>query len=144
MKRSGRSVAEASRVIEIDDVLVPMIASGFSAGHRLGEDRALDVLLLGRGLDHEVAVAEVVERLRRRDARERGLARLLGEVALGDLARHVAVDGGKAGLDAVGRDIVEQHVEAGERADMGDAVAHLPGADDADLANLGLHDVRPI
>ncbi len=32
MKRSGRSVAAASRVIEIDEVLVPMMASGLSAG----------------------------------------------------------------------------------------------------------------
>jgi hypothetical protein len=31
MKRSGRSVEAASRVIEIDEVLVAMIASGFSA-----------------------------------------------------------------------------------------------------------------
>ena len=41
-----------------------------------------------------------------------------------------------AGLDAVGGDVVEQHVEAGERADMGDAVAHLAGADHADFANV--------
>ena len=33
MKRSGRSVEEASRVIEIDDVLVPTIAAGLSDGH---------------------------------------------------------------------------------------------------------------
>src|SRR5580704_13248859 len=33
MNRSGRSVEEASRVIEIDDVLVPMIASGLRTGH---------------------------------------------------------------------------------------------------------------
>ena len=32
MKRSGRSVAEASRVIEIEDVLVPTMASGLSVG----------------------------------------------------------------------------------------------------------------
>ena len=34
MKRSGRSVDAASRVIEIDEVLVAMIASGFSEAHR--------------------------------------------------------------------------------------------------------------
>ena len=33
MKRSGRSVWAASRVIEIDEVLVARIASGFSCGH---------------------------------------------------------------------------------------------------------------
>ena len=32
MKRSGRSVAEARRVIEIEEVLVARIASGFRTG----------------------------------------------------------------------------------------------------------------
>ena len=66
MNFSGRSVDEASRVIEIDDVLVPTIASGFSAGQSVGEDLALDLLLLGRRLDDEIAVAELVEAFRRR------------------------------------------------------------------------------
>src|SRR5580658_4525401 len=34
MNRSGRSVAAASRVIEIDEVLVPTMVSGFSDGHK--------------------------------------------------------------------------------------------------------------
>ena len=33
MKRSGRSVAAASRVIEIDEVLVATMASGLMKGH---------------------------------------------------------------------------------------------------------------
>src|SRR6516165_8446600 len=37
MKRSGRSVEEASRVIEIDDVLLPMMASGLSSGQTLAK-----------------------------------------------------------------------------------------------------------
>src|SRR5262245_42547625 len=37
MKRSGRSVAEASRVIEIDEVLLPTIASGLSTGQTLAK-----------------------------------------------------------------------------------------------------------
>src|ERR1700719_1307170 len=37
MKRSGRSVDEARRVIEIDEVLVPMIASGLRTGHSWGK-----------------------------------------------------------------------------------------------------------
>ena len=40
------------------------------------------------------------------------------------------------GLDPVGGEVVEPDVEAGERADMGDAAAHLAGADHADLADL--------
>ena len=60
MKRSGRSVAAASRVIEIDEVLVASIASGFSDGQSCVKILRLTVLVLGRGLDHEIAVAEVV------------------------------------------------------------------------------------
>ena len=66
MKRSGRSVAAASRVIEIDDVLVPTIASGLSIGQSSAKIVALDVFLLGRRLDDEVAVAERLECVRRR------------------------------------------------------------------------------
>ena len=143
MKRSGRSVEAASRVIEIDEVLVPTIASGLSIGQSVGEDLALDVFLLGRRLDDEIAVAELVERLGRRDALERGLALFLGDALAADLPRQVAVDGGEPGIDAVGRDVVEQHVQAGERADMRDAVAHLTGADHADLANWMRHLLRP-
>ena len=142
MKFSGRSVEAASRVIEIDEVLVPTIASGFSVRAEVGENLALDVFLLGRRLDHEIAVAELVERLGRRDARERRLAVLLGDQLARDLPRQVAVDGGEPGIDAVGRDVVEQDVDAGERADMRDAVAHLTGADHADLADCKRHFLR--
>ena len=139
MNCSGRSVEAASRVIEIDDVLVARIASGFSRRTEVDEDLALDVLLLGRRLDDEIAVAERVERFRRRDVLERRLRVLFLDDVLGDLARHVAVDGREPGLDAVGRDVVERHGKAGERADMGDAVAHLAGADHADFANSVRH-----
>ena len=138
MNFSGRSVDDASRVIEIDDVLVPTIASGLSEGQSGGEDLPLDLLLLGRRLDDEVAVAEVVVLLRRTDALERRLAVLFADALAGDLPRHVAVDGRDPGLEAVGVDIVELDVEAGERADMRDAAAHLSRADHADLAD-GMH-----
>ena len=61
MKRSGRSVAAASRVIEIDEVLVASIASGLQHRVERVEDLALQRLVLGRGLDDEVAVAEILE-----------------------------------------------------------------------------------
>ena len=41
MKRSGRSVAAASRVIEIDDVFVAISVSGFRRGHRSAKIFAL-------------------------------------------------------------------------------------------------------
>ena len=58
MNCSGRSVAAASRVIEIDEVLVASIASGLQHRAERVEDLALDVLVLGRRLDDDVAVAE--------------------------------------------------------------------------------------
>ena len=58
MKRSGRSVTAASRVIEIDEVLLARIAPGCRLGSRLREDLALDLLVLGRRLDHQIAVGE--------------------------------------------------------------------------------------
>ena len=95
MKRSGRSVAAASRVIEIDDVLVPTMASGLSDRAERGEDLALDLFLLGRGFDDEIAVAEIGERVGGRDALDRGLALLVADALAADLARQVAVDGGQ-------------------------------------------------
>ena len=61
MNRSGRSVAEASRVIEIVDVLVASSASDAKVRTELGESMAaLDRLVLGDGLDYDVAVAQLV------------------------------------------------------------------------------------
>ena len=142
MNFSGRSVEAASRVIEIDDVLVPTIASGFRCGQRSAKDLALDLFLLARRLDHQIAVAELVERLRRRDALERGLTVFLGDQLALHLARQIAVDRGEPGIDAVAGNIVEQHVHSGERRHMRDAVAHLAGADHADLANCRGHFLR--
>jgi hypothetical protein len=101
------------------------------------EDLALHRLVLGRRLDHDVAVAEGFVGERRPDAIERRLAVGAGDGALRDLAGHVAADRGEPLLDLVLGDVVEAHLEPGERADMGDAVAHLSGADDADGLDLG-------
>ena len=59
MNRSGRSVTEASRVIEIDDVLEASSVVRLQRGAERREDLALDGFVLGRGLDHEVAVGRV-------------------------------------------------------------------------------------
>ena len=58
MNFSGRSVAAPSRVIEIDEVLEASMQYGFRCGVSALEDRALDVFLLGRRLDHQVGLAE--------------------------------------------------------------------------------------
>ena len=71
-------------------------------------DLALDALVLGGGLDDEVAAAEIGHGGRRRNAAHRFLASLLGQLAAGNLTGHVAADRGDAGLDAVLGDVVEQ------------------------------------
>ena len=106
---------------------------------QIGEDLALDVFLLGRGLDHESQAAMASYFSAGLMRAERGLAVVVADRLLADLPRHVAVDGRHAGLDAVARHVVQHHRIARQRADMGDAVAHLPGADHPDTLNIQRH-----
>ena len=61
----------------------------------------------------------------------------------GELAVECGGDLGDALLGALGRDVVELHVIAGERDDMGDAGAHLPRPDHADLPEILRHHSLP-
>ena len=121
-------------MIEIDEVLVAISASGFRRRCQLLEDLTLDLFFLGRRLDHHVAIGEqrVIEA--HLDAAERGILFFFADLAARDLTRQVAVDGFAAALQRLLVDVGHDHIDAGERADMGDAAAHLPGADDADAA----------
>ena len=131
----GRSVDDASRVIEIDDVLVPTIASGLSE-----EQSAEKICRLTSSFS--VAASMTRSHSPKSSYFSAGLMRLSAAWRSSSLIRlrshlpsHVAVDGRDPGLEAVGIDIVEPDVEAGERADMRDAAAHLPRADHADGAD---------
>ncbi len=143
MNFSGRSVEAASRVIEIDDVLLATSVSRLQRRAELREDLALDLFLLGRGFDHQIAIGQTVVGFDRADQLERRLLLLLGDALTADLAGHVAVDRGQRLLEARGRDIVDHDRDPGQRADMGDTVAHLARADDPDLANALRHDLGP-
>src|SRR4029079_8903157 len=107
---------------------------------KLGEYLALDVFLLGRRLDHQIAIGETVVVLSGADALESGGLLVLGNALAGDLARHVAVDRGECLFQARRRNVVDHNRNPGQRADMSDTVAHLARADDADLANALRHD----
>ena len=61
-KRSARLVVAAISVIDSDEVLEAKIACGGAGGVEGLEDLALGVEVLDHHLDHEVAVAEVLER----------------------------------------------------------------------------------
>src|SRR5271163_4722962 len=99
---------------------------------QLFEDLAFDLLFFGRGLDHHVAIVEkrIIES--GGDARQCGLLFGFLDSAAGDLARQVALDRRAPALHRVVVDIDHHDIEAGKRADMGDAAAHLPSADNAD------------
>ncbi len=111
-----------------------MIASGFSTGQSL-------VKILRLTSSFSVAASITRSQSPRssscqagRDALERRLAVVFADRALLHLPGHVAVDGGEAGIDAVSQMSLSATSIAGERADLGDAAAHLSGADDADLS----------
>src|SRR5262249_207216 len=108
-------------------------------GADAGKDRALDLFLLGRRLDDEIAIAEGFERLGRGDALERGLPLLFGDALPPHLPRHVAVVVPNPGLAPAGGPAVELAFDPGKRADMRDAATHLTRPDYADLANMKRH-----
>ena len=133
MKRSGRSVTAARRVIEIEEVLVARIALLLEMRTKVDEDLALDRLVLGGGLDDEVGLAERGKVGAPLNALQRRLHLGIGDDAARDLARHVALDERERAFSTASfLHVVDGHVVAGERDHMGDAVAHLAGADDAD------------
>ena len=66
MNRSGRSVEEASRVMEIEEVLVRG-SLGLQQRTKLGKNLDLRGFILGRRFDHQIAVGELLEVGRRSD-----------------------------------------------------------------------------
>src|SRR5262245_21544722 len=101
-----------------------------------GEDFALDRLVLDGALDHQIAHAEILVRGRGGDLLERVVALCFGDLAGPDLAGEIAVDGGEPRLHPLLAHIVEKHLEARKGTYMGDTVAHLTGANDADFFDL--------
>ncbi len=140
MKRSGFAVTEASRVIEIE--------RGIGGEDRLrlheraegGKNPSLDLLVLRGGLDHEIAVCELVERGGVLNAIEDRLTARLVQLPPCDLARQMAVDRRQRRVDPLLRHVVEKNVHAGLGDDLSDAGPHLPRADDPDRLDVQSHD----
>ena len=130
MTLSGRVVAAASDVIGIDEVLEARIASRRKDGVGAPEDSVLHVGVLDDGLDQEIGCDEVVDG---GDAPEHlvGIsAALLRELA--EALRHRA----ERSVDRARHLVVERDTSAGGRDHLGDAAAHLAGADDEDVLEL--------
>ena len=144
MKRAWSLNAAASEVIGKVEVFEPKIASLADHVLRARDHLFLDLAVLEHGLDDQIAIFQLDEIGRRRDARQHGLA-------IGD-ARRAAIDligeqlfRMRLALRRHLRILIDQHnLQAGERADIGDARAHEPCADHADrLQRLLRHLGRP-
>ena len=132
MNRSGRSVAEASRVIEIDEVLeassVPLPRCGASAAK-------IDFLISSSSVAASMtrsAAPICWQALDGLDAAERRLHRrssMMPRATWRDMLCSMTL---QAGVDPLAADVVQHDLVAGQGADMGDARAHLARADDAD------------
>ncbi len=107
-------------------------------------DLALDRFVLGCGLHDEVGAGKVFHGRRSRNPGDRGLTVLLLDLAVAHRARQIAAHRRHAILDALGRDVIEQHPVSGERRDMGNPAAHLPGAHDANGFDCSGHHTDPI
>ena len=94
----------------------------------LAPQRRLDVEVLEDRLDHEIGVAHPTRIVGRRDPGEGGLALLGREPALGHCPLQVPGDPIAAGLRPREVRFEELDLEPDRRVDLGDPVAHQPGA----------------
>jgi len=107
-------------------------------GVQVPEELELDLLVFRGRLHHEVGRREVLQVGAGPDAAEDGVLVRRRQFALFHLATEVLFDGGHAPLNELVLDVVHDHVQAAGGGHLGDPVAHLPGADDAE--GIDLHD----
>ncbi len=130
--RSGWGTSAAIALTGSEEVLLARIACGPQASGQRGEQLALQLEVLGRRLDDEVAIAEVAEAAGALDApRRRGRFLLAPATALRALAERgaQALD---AGFQRLRDGVVQERLVAAQGGDLGDPGAHRAGADDAD------------
>ncbi len=137
--RSGRPVSAPKRVTEMLDVFVRRSASEPSAGVELPEERSLERKGLARGLDREVDAGEVPERPDGPQPPERGLSVEGAQLPLLYLSSEPLGDALARPLGSLERDVGEQHGEPFLAEHLGDAGAHLAGADHAGARKLLRH-----
>jgi len=100
------------------------------------EDVLLDVHVLHGGLHDHVAVREVGELRRPRDAVDGSLCLALAQFVLGHEAVQRGLDGVEAGFDVLRLDVAHHDVVALGGGDLGDAGTHRARADDADRLDV--------
>ncbi len=104
---------------------------GLQRRAELLQDLDLQLLVLGRGLDDEIAGGELRPVRGRGDTRQRGVAIGHGHLVLLDQTIQAAAHRGKTLGDGGVGDVDHHHAQSGRGAYLGDAVAHGSGPDDA-------------
>ena len=115
---------------------------GVDVRRDLGEDLLLQRRVLEDRLDHQVAAGQVGRVGGGGDPVEQLGLLLLGRPAAGDRLVEQPRGVGLALLGALERDVLEHDLHAGAGARVGDAGAHHPGAEDADLGGAVRRDAR--
>ena len=77
--------------------------------------------VFGRRFDHQIASGKISNRIGRLDVLECGGADVFGDLAGGDLTGEAGADCAHALFDPLGRDVMQQDVNAGQCADLGNA-----------------------
>ncbi|MGY4430111.1 hypothetical protein ACVWWO_002588 [Bradyrhizobium sp. F1.13.1] len=131
MKRSGRSVAAASFVIEIDEVFVASSVRGDSVAQRSFRILTLSFLVLGRRLDDEIAIDELGAVGGAGDALERGVAIARRHLLLLDQALEAAANRRNPAVHRRIGNIDHHDRKPGRGTNLRDAVPHGPCPDDA-------------
>jgi multidrug resistance efflux pump len=140
----GRLVPAARRVIEIDEVLAGEDRLRLHHAVELGKDAQLEIHVLGRRLDHQIAVASADVVGRRRDARHR--RGLLGgaHLVLLDQAVQARADRIQAALHLRLADVHHHHVATRHGQRLGDAVARgRPTAMVVEVTTMPISDSVP-
>ncbi len=99
----------------------------------LAEHLRLDLRVLEHGLDHQVRAGSVRRIGGRDDLRQQGLALLLARAAALDGLGHELLRVALAAVGRLQRDVLEDDVDPGLGAHVGDPRAHHPGAEHDDL-----------
>ncbi len=100
------------------------------------EDLLLDLFVFGGSLDGEVGAADLLQAFGAADTGKGAHAFIFADDSARNLPGHVVVNERKALRDAVGSQVVEEHIVAGQGAYMRNTAAHLARADDADRLDI--------
>ena len=102
----------------------------------LREERAFDVEVFERSLDHEPARGELAEVRDEGQAAERSVLLVLAQAPFLDAAGQVVVDRLPPPLAELRVDLAADHLDSGLHANLRDAGAHGAEPDDADARDL--------